>query len=90
LTWALVMSWETGVSAGMSNATAEVERQMAPMARNDGRRIMVHGGCAVQWLWVGRVVRSGTEGKEEQVVVVVMELFSGSRVWIAVDKARWL
>jgi hypothetical protein len=50
---------------------------------------MVHGGCAVQWLWVRRVVRSGKEGKEEQVVVVV-ELFSGSRVWIAVDKARWL
>jgi hypothetical protein len=34
------------------------------------------------------VVRNVKEGKEE--VVVVVELFSGSRVWIAVDKARWL
>lgn len=57
LTWALVMSWETGVSAGMSNAT-EVERQMAPMARSDGRRIMVHGVCAVQCVCVGRVARN--------------------------------
>jgi hypothetical protein len=75
----------------MSNATAEVERQMAPMARSDGRRIMVHGVCAVQCsacVCRGRVARNVKEGKEEQVVVV--ELFSGSRVWIAVDKARWL
>jgi hypothetical protein len=35
---------------------------------------------------------SGKEKKkeEEQVVVVVVELFSGTRVWIAVDEARWL
>lgn len=48
----------------MSNAT-EVERQMAPIARRDGRRIMVHGGFAVQCVCVGRVVRKRRKRKKK-------------------------